>query len=159
MEKLLSSSQLASALTPTQIRYLKEVLGVEQILWGKPRSEVASMGPCMAVFVSKMNTSERELFNKMLGAMKLSSNDYHVVEEPMNEEYKQLLSQAPIVALVFGFELAKSLNIEFTRGKFSSQEGVATIVTYGPADLSKNPELKSETWKDMKLALQRLGPA
>ncbi len=158
MEKVLTTS-----LTASQIRYLKEVLGVEQILWDPPKtyssSEATLSAPRITVFVEKTDASERELFNKMITAMKLAPHDFEVIEDPTNEEYQKALAKGPLVSLVFGFDLASKLTIEFQRGKFANQNGIATVVTYGPADLTKNPELKAEAWKDMKLAMSRLGDA
>jgi hypothetical protein len=154
MNMELSSSQLSLS----QLRYLREVLGVEQILWRKS-SEASLHGTRITVFVEQMNTLERELLIKMLNAMKLDSKDYEIIEEPTNDEYKNAISRKPILSLVFSHKLAERLQIPFTRGKFANQDGVATIVTYGPTDLTKNPELKSEAWKDMKQAMTRLDPA
>ncbi len=140
-------------LSSSQIRYLREVLGVEKILIS---SQATLIGTRIAIFVEQMDLPERELLVKMLNAMKLESKDYEIIEEPTNGEYLKALARSPILSLVFSHRLAERLKIPFTRGKFANQEGVATIVTYGPADLTKKPELKAETWKDMKLAMSRL---
>lgn len=140
-----------------QLRYFKEVLGVEQILRGPVLVPETVVGPRLAIFVEKMNASQRELFQKMLAALKVEPSDILVSEDPKLDEYQRALREKPVVNLVFGFDLARRLEIEHARGKFSNQSGVATIVTHGPVDLSNSPGLKAEAWKDMKLAIQRLG--
>lgn len=145
-----------NSLSSPQLRYLREVLGVEQILFASSPSEAAVQGTRITVFVEELNPADHELLTKMLGAMKLGPKDYEIVVEPTKGEYLSALSRKPILSLVFSYRLAERLKIPITRGKFANQEGVATVVTHGPSDLTKNPELKAEAWKDMKFAMSRL---
>ncbi len=144
-------------LNPTQLRYLREVLGIEQILWGKRASfeaPVAKSGRRLYAFVSPLSTTEQELLTKMLQAMKLQPNDYRIFEDPT--QWQPAMQNPPEVAVVFGLETAQSMGREFTRGKFVDVEGVPTIFTYSPKDLATQPELKAEAWKDLKIAMRRL---
>ena len=133
----------SAILSPSQIRYLREVLGVEQILWKSPSDALAS-APRVAVFVDKLNNSDRNVLTKMLSAMMLKSTDFEVFESPNPDEYLKILDRAPILALIFGQHLADEFGVDFSHGKFVNLKGVATVITYGPADFSTNPELKAE---------------
>lgn len=143
-------------LTSEQLRYLQEVLGVEQIMWRSPKAnELTPRQKEAYIFVDPLDNDQKTLLHKMLEAMKLS--DFEVIENPSREDLAKHLKDEPKLALVFGQTLAEKLQLDFTkRGKFLDVNGVATIVTYGPSDLFQQPELKSEAWKDMKHAMVRL---
>jgi len=151
-------------LDSAQLRYLKEVLGVEQILWRAPYKATAedliarpaAEAPVL-VFVEKLSPDEKVLLQKMLQAMKLSTADYSIIEAPTEQKFDQGLKTKPTLALIFGQNLAGQLNLDFEkRGRFIDCQGVATIVTYGPQELLVHSELKAEAWKDMRTAMNRL---
>ena len=139
-----------------QIQYLTQVLGVEQFLRPILRAEekTSEVGFRAAIFVEKMSTEERSLFEKMLAAMKISH--FEVFEGVDSKRFNEILLGAPVLVIVFSTALGSHFNIGVLR-EFVDHGGVPTIVTYSPRELRKNPDLKSEAWKDMKLAIQRLG--
>lgn len=76
------------------------------------------------------------------------------------ERQMELLRPEFVVCL--GAVAAKSLlqtqaSIGQLRGKFHSYRGAQVVVTYHPAYLLRNPEMKKHTWADMQMLMRALG--
>lgn len=155
-------------LNPAQFRYLQEVLGVEQVLWGplpevSPESDVTvrvatqeGAFPKVLALVDKLHDEEKNLLSRMLQAMQLSDADYKILEQPDLASLEELLKKRPSLVLVFGESVAKKLNLQIQKGKFHDLQGIASVLTYAPAELLAEPALKAEAWQDLKLAMRRL---
>jgi DNA polymerase len=68
----------------------------------------------------------------------------------------------PEFVVCLGAVAAKSLlqtqaSIGQLRGKFHSYRGAQVVVTYHPAYLLRNPEMKKHTWSDMQMLMRALG--
>ncbi len=75
---------------------------------------------------------------------------------------RQLELLRPEFVVCLGAVAAKSLlqtqaSIGQLRGKFHSYRGAQVIVTYHPAYLLRNPEMKKHTWADMQMLMRALG--
>ena len=65
---------------------------------------------------------------------------------------KAVIAMGPVAAL----SLAGSSDVESLRARLIEKHGLKLIVTYGPDVLVKNPLLKKDAWKDIKLVLNLL---
>jgi DNA polymerase len=75
---------------------------------------------------------------------------------------RQLELLRPEFVVCLGAVAAKSLlqtqaSIGQLRGKFHSYRGAQVVVTYHPAYLLRNPEMKKHTWADMQMLMRALG--
>lgn len=75
---------------------------------------------------------------------------------------RQLELLRPEFVVCLGAVAAKSLlqtqaSIGQLRGKFHAYRGAQVIVTYHPAYLLRNPEMKKHTWTDMQMLMKALG--
>ncbi len=116
---------------------------------------------------------EKELFDKIMLAISLKSNDYYVTSivkcylpnnrkptlaeaEICSEHFqKQIDMLNPGVILVLGAITARALletrqGIGLLRERFHEFQGVPLLVTYHPGALLKSPALKRPVWEDIK---------
>lgn len=116
---------------------------------------------------------EKELFDKIMQAIKLGRNDYYVTslvkcKLPSNRKptlaeseicavhfQKQIEMLKPGVIIVLGALTARTLletrqGIGLLREKFHEYQDIPLIVTYHPRALLKSKALKRPVWEDMK---------
>jgi len=93
-----------------------------------------------------LGASEQELIHKMAQAMKLQKQDYQIMETP--HQWSEV--QAQEASLVIQFKQSPQ------REKFYDVEGVVVLYTHTPQQLLQNPELKKQTWSDLKMAMRKL---
>ncbi len=116
---------------------------------------------------------EKDLFDKIMSAISLKSNDYYVTSivkcflpsnrkptlaeaEICSEHFqKQIKILNPGVILVLGAITARALletrqGIGLLREGFYEFQGVPLLVTYHPGALLKSPALKRPVWEDIK---------
>lgn len=113
------------------------------------------------------------LFDRILSAIKVSRNEVYIANilkcrppdnrSPRSEEVEKclpyLITQIHIIKpnliVCLGLIAAKTLlkveyNLASLRGKVFDYHGVDLIVTYHPAALLRNPNLKGATWEDFQ---------
>lgn len=113
------------------------------------------------------------LFDRILSAIKVSRNEVYIANilkcrppdnrSPRSEEVEKclpyLITQIQIIKpnliVCLGLIAAKTLlkveyNLASLRGKVFDYHGVDLIVTYHPAALLRNPNLKGATWEDFQ---------
>jgi len=114
-----------------------------------------------------------QLLNKILAAINLTREDIYILNvlkcrppknrdplqseieecEPYLKHQLELIKPKLIVALgkVAGNTVLKANDtLSNLRGKVHTYQGIDLIVTYHPAALLRNPELKQPTWEDFK---------
>lgn len=110
------------------LHYLKNVLGIKSVLTQSAES------PKLYIYVQNLETyseSEKELFNKMMTAMKLSKNDYVI------QAFDSTLSRNIEQVCIYLLDQPQENNND---------------ETYSPRVLLKQPEFKKAAWE----ALQRV---
>jgi DNA polymerase len=123
-----------------------------------------------------------ELLTKIIRAIDLAREQVYIANivkcrppgnrEPQPDEVaacraylaEQIDLVRPEVLVALGRVAAQSLlgtdtPIGKMRGQWYTVRGVATMVTYHPAALLRNPALKRPTWEDMQAVRERLGAA
>jgi DNA polymerase len=70
----------------------------------------------------------------------------------LRPEYLCLLGKTAASAL-----LETALPLGKLRGKWHRYRGIATIVTYHPSALLRNPAWKRDTWSDLQLLMNAMG--
>jgi len=116
---------------------------------------------------------EKELFDNIMKAISLGSNDYYVTSlvkcnlpnnrKPTMAEteicavhfQKQIKMFKPEVIIVLGAIAARTLletrqGIGLLREKFHEYQHIPLVVTYHPRAILKSPALKRPVWEDMK---------
>ncbi|MDH4184811.1 MAG: uracil-DNA glycosylase [Nitrospinota bacterium] len=121
-----------------------------------------------------------KLLNDMIGAMGLSRGQVYIANivkcrppgnrDPLPEEAekcmpyltRQLKAIKPEYICALGAVPSKNLlNSEDTigklRGRFHDYQGINLLATYHPSYLLRNPSAKGESWKDLKLLMDKMG--
>ncbi len=114
-----------------------------------------------------------QLLTKILAAIKLERSDVYICNilkcrppnnrtpEPSEIEqckpylYKQLSLIEPAFVVALGLTaaetlLGRKLKMSHVRGKWFDFYGARLLITYHPAALLRNPELKRDTWEDVQ---------
>lgn len=124
------------------IDYVQNVLGVKSILHSAPQAaeqvQTAEAAASLIYFVleTEMKAEERELFDKIVAAIKLTAQDFRVVlaSALAQGEWAVVMSSNPLEA--------QKLLIDLSPAK--------TLFTYSPKALLAKPELKREVWENLK---------
>ncbi len=135
----------------TYVRYLKQVLGVQNIL----RSEVAPSAVQLLVLVSAPSREESELLKRMIQAMKLEMSQVSISEE---------VALRSIPAVCFGLESWTRLQarysglVDFTEalGTWQSALDGVVLATHSLTEVGLQPQLKKVVWQHLQEVMKRL---
>ncbi|HVK61569.1 MAG TPA: hypothetical protein VM432_08470 [Bdellovibrionales bacterium] len=156
------------SLSQDQVNYLKNVLGIESIVFDSVvvssadsatdvRISAIEGAPKMLVFGAALKGSlpfegeARELLEKMIQAMKLTLKEVVLIEwtpatEVVPESVQTLMSTfEALPRLVFGNEAAVTL-----------RAGSGDVATHSVSTLLRRPELKKETWTHLQKVMKAL---
>ena len=136
-------------------RYLKEVLGVSQVVWPVEAPVLRESPPAdvKILFLAEPASPsllEMEIFQKMLIAMKLEPTDFFVWEiATIDLAVKEKEIGPDTVVVSFSKKISEFLSQQ--RSKLEQ------ITTPHPSEVEKNPKLKRQVWEDLKTALEKSG--
>lgn len=123
-----------------------------------------------------------QLLTKIIGAMGLDRRDVYIANivkcrppnnrDPESDEVEscrafleaQIDAVRPKVIVALGRPATQSLlrtnaPIGKMRGRWTEYQGIPLMPTFHPAYVLRNPDGKRPVWEDMKLVMNRLGPA
>ena len=171
-------------LDPGQIQYMRDVLGITDVVLPMLAAEADSVAMtddnsqwrtsgdenAAKIFVLVASSTASfpldgetgELTRKMIQAMKMTAADAFILEwthahTPAPAEISQTLMRTSKPVLIFGAEAARSLIGHFPAiGEWSSWEGVRFVATESPMDLVLRPELKKTAWAHMQVFMKGL---
>lgn len=140
------------------IQYLEQVLGLKQVIWPEAPAEleqqVVEVPPARAavqvLFVADKPWSlkAQDLFSKMREAMKIPESEVKVLfaaETSLPDLQISALSAERVVC--FSPSLFQQISVD-SQVKF---------LTHNPEELLTKPQLKKETWEDLKKVMKSLG--
>lgn len=147
-------------------RYLSEVLGVRQVVWPAStfqseasvtrenlETETHSLEQVKLLFLAEpMDTPllEREIFQRMLTAMRIETNEYLVWEvSPVDLTTLEKEISNDWIVVSFSKKLADWLSMQRPR--------LSQVTTPHPAECEREPHLKRQVWDDLKRALEKAG--
>lgn len=133
------------------LHYLEQVLGLKSLIWPEAKApeptSATTTESCLVLFVvpSELQPRSQELFDKMREAMKLPATQTRlVVADQMSLKDLQLLGLTARHVVCFSKDLF---------AQFQAEE-MAKSLTHHPDELLKRPELKKETWEDLKKVIR-----
>jgi hypothetical protein len=135
--------------------YLENVLGLKSVILPAPPpvEEVVAPEPVKlptVVFIDSKGWSQAatELFQKMREAMKLMPEQITILNSSkISASELQVAVMAADRVVCFSPEIFQSLQ----------KEADLKFQTHSPEDLLKKPELKKQTWEDLKQVMKSLG--
>lgn len=173
-----------SGLSPEQLRYLNDVLGVRGLVLPEggpslalafdsnevPAPEVVARGEgsrLVALFAKPkarwpFSTDERELADKMIQAMKVSPREVSILEwalesgEAARLEILHRLSKHPAKSvLFFGSDTAAAMGLGAAAvGQWLDWEGRSALVTLSLEELLQYPERKKIAWVHLQMVMR-----
>lgn len=140
--------------------YLTEVLGVRQAVWpisaaadDAPTDRAADPASTRILFLAEpleVPLAEREIFQKMLTAMRLQPAEYQVWEtSAVDLATREKEIGADWILVCFSKKLADWLALQRPR--------LSQVTTPHPADCERDPRLKRRVWDDLKRTLEKAG--
>lgn len=135
--------------------YLENVLGLREVIWPVPEPENTEIPTQTAERIHVLFVAERpwsvaatELFEKMREAMKI----------PNQQDKVLFLSEAGAAELQTS-ALAAEHVVCFSKAIFDQipSDHPARYLTHSPDVLQSRPQLKRETWEELKKVMKSLG--
>jgi hypothetical protein len=149
-----------TALDENQISYLRDVLGIQNVML--PFAEAAASGPfeqAKLVVVSNGETPESfQLAERMIQAMKLHPHEvtwltWDLKTSHATEDLLMQVGQRPV--LVFRSPAFIDWDpIQGPLGEWFDWEGVRLMATYSPTQLLHSPEKKKEAWSHLQTIMK-----
>ena len=146
-----------------RLMFVGEAPGADEDRQGEPF--VGRAGKLLTKMIDAMGLSRESVYIANILKCRPPENrnplpDEVVLCEPYLKQQIKLIAPEVIVALgaVSAQTLLKTKEpISRLRGEFHPYEGADLLPTYHPAYLLRNPSAKGEAWKDLKMALDKLG--
>lgn len=153
------------ALTLDQIDYLRNVLGVEQVLVPLPPMTSVRLVVLLPLATDEfpLHGDAEILIEKMIRAMKLELGDVLMVNwNQSTTPLDEALSWVPATAahcprLFFGRALGLGTPTpENESGNWFELQGAKALITHSPSELLAQPELKKRTWAHLQQVMKEL---
>jgi hypothetical protein len=157
-----------SGLSPEQIRYVQDVLGLRNILLSRelvphlqpvtPAPQPRTSEKLIVLFATTLSTAERELAGKMFQAMKLTGKDLLTIEnsnDPTTLQARIDSTDAKVI-LAFGIDATKFLSTTAELGAWGDHGARRVLATHAPIEMLQNPDLKKTTWAHLQNVMKAL---
>lgn len=167
-----------AGLLEAESAYLRDVLGVESILWPvsiapvEPHwvvSEGSGDLGFILVILPQQRSDQLQLLRKIYAALNYGDQDVHIWQWPESkyvpapitwpEHLKTLVVLGSSTAAAVKYDINRFLfgsnsNVDVPLGEIAAKGEKKVLITHGLYELLQNPDLKKATWQHLK-ALKR----